>query len=95
MNKKSSYQIIALIFLVGITFATQAQKKVSKNIVPKRPNVIFILVDDMGWKDLGVYGSSFYEMPNIDRIGCRGNAIYGCLCQQPRLFSFAVKYYDG
>jgi len=30
------------------------------------PNVLFILVDDLGWKDLGVYGSEFYDTPNLD-----------------------------
>ncbi|MFO7935688.1 MAG: sulfatase-like hydrolase/transferase, partial [Bacteroidales bacterium] len=34
----------------------------------QRPNIIFILVDDLGWKDLGCYGSSFYETPHIDRL---------------------------
>ena len=34
----------------------------------KKPNIVFILIDDMGWKDLSCYGSSFYETPNIDRL---------------------------
>lgn len=34
----------------------------------KRPNILFILADDLGWKDLGAGGSTFYESPNIDRI---------------------------
>ena len=34
----------------------------------KKPNVIFILVDDLGWNDLGYSGSSFYETPNIDSL---------------------------
>ncbi len=37
-----------------------------------RPNVIFILVDDLGWCDLSNEGSSFYETPNIDRIAGAG-----------------------
>lgn len=37
-----------------------------------RPNIIFFLVDDMGWRDLGVFGSTFYETPNIDRFAARG-----------------------
>jgi len=32
------------------------------------PNVVFILIDDMGWKDLGCYGSVFYETPEIDAL---------------------------
>lgn len=35
-------------------------------------NVVFLLVDDMGWKDLGCYGSTFYETPNIDRLAAMG-----------------------
>lgn len=34
----------------------------------QRPNVVIFLVDDMGWMDSGVYGSQYYETPNIDRF---------------------------
>lgn len=34
----------------------------------RKPNFLFILVDDLGWTDLGCFGSSFYETPNIDRL---------------------------
>jgi arylsulfatase A-like enzyme len=37
-----------------------------------RPNFVFILIDDMGWRDLGCYGSTFYETPNIDRLTSQG-----------------------
>ncbi len=33
-----------------------------------RPNIIFILIDDLGWRDLSCYGSTFYETPNLDRL---------------------------
>src|SRR5262245_5152650 len=33
-----------------------------------RPNLVFILADDLGWTDLGCQGSKFYETPNIDRM---------------------------
>ena len=36
------------------------------------PNVVFFLVDDLGWSDLGCYGSSFYETPNIDSLAASG-----------------------
>ncbi|MFO7820613.1 MAG: sulfatase [Lentisphaeria bacterium] len=38
----------------------------------KHPNVVFFLVDDMGWMDLTCQGSSFYETPNIDRLAKEG-----------------------
>ncbi len=34
----------------------------------RKPNVVFILVDDLGWIDLGCQGSRFYRTPNIDRL---------------------------
>ena len=38
----------------------------------KKPNVLFILVDDMGWKDLSNEGSTFYESPHVDPIAEEG-----------------------
>ena len=38
----------------------------------KKPNVLFILVDDMGARDLSNEGSAFYESPHIDRIAHEG-----------------------
>lgn len=39
----------------------------------KQPlNIVFILVDDLGWADLGCYGSTFYETPNLDRLAASG-----------------------
>jgi len=34
--------------------------------------VVFILVDDLGWRDVGCYGSTFYETPQIDRLSREG-----------------------
>ena len=47
----------------------------------ERPNIIFILADDLGWSDLGVQGSEYYETPSIDRLageGLRFDAFYVC-----------------
>ena len=39
---------------------------------PSRPNVIFILADDLGWGDLSCYGRPDYRTPNIDRLASEG-----------------------
>lgn len=36
------------------------------------PNFVFILVDDLGWRDVGFMGSRFYETPQIDRLAAGG-----------------------
>ncbi|MCA9212979.1 MAG: sulfatase [Planctomycetales bacterium] len=36
------------------------------------PNVVFLLIDDMGWPDVGCYGHAWHETPNIDRLAAEG-----------------------
>jgi len=38
----------------------------------RRPNIIFILVDDLGWSELNCYGNRFNETPNLDRLAQKG-----------------------
>lgn len=65
----------------------------------KRPNFIFIFLDDMGWKDLACTGSTFYETPNIDRL-CRegmnfANAYASCPVCSPSRASFLTGKYPA
>lgn len=39
---------------------------------PARPNIVFFLADDLGQRDLGCYGSTFYETPHLDRLARQG-----------------------
>ncbi len=38
---------------------------------PRKPNIVFIMADDFGWRDLGCYGSTFDQTPNIDKLASR------------------------
>lgn len=59
----------------------------SKGATARRPNIIFIMVDDMGWADLGCYGSKAISTPNIDRMASEGirftDAYSGCTVCAP------------
>lgn len=52
-----------------------------------KPNVLLVLVDDLGWNDLGCMGSTFYETPNIDKIARNGvkftQGYAGCSVSSP------------
>ncbi len=50
----------------------------------KRPNVVFILIDDLGWKDLSCYGSRLYETPAIDRLAKEGVLFRDAYAAHPR-----------
>src|SRR5262245_28504307 len=61
------------------------------------PNVILILIDDMGWTDLSCHGSKFYETPNIDRLAASGmrltHAYSACtVCSPTRSAVMTGKY---
>lgn len=64
-----SYMIIASLLLVPM-FAL-AQESESSEITGSRPNVILILADDMGFSDLGSYGSEI-NTPNLDNLAANG-----------------------
>ena len=62
-----------------------------------KPNVVVIFIDDLGWSDLGCYGSSFHETPNIDRLAKQGamftHAYSSCsVCSTTRASMMTGKY---
>ncbi|HVK12478.1 MAG TPA: sulfatase-like hydrolase/transferase, partial [Gemmataceae bacterium] len=62
-----------------------------------RPNVVLVLVDDLGWTDLGCYGSDLYRSPHVDglaRDGVRFTHAYSacCVCSPTRAAVLTGKY---
>lgn len=70
------------LLLLLATFASQPAA------VAAAPNVILILADDLGWADLGCYGNTFHETPNLDRLAREGlrftQAYAGPVCSPTR-----------
>lgn len=48
------------------------------------PNILWVIVDDLGWRDLGCYGSELYETPNIDRLASQGARFTQAYSAYPR-----------
>ncbi len=58
-----------LLFLVMIAFALPTSAKTTRSA---KPNVIFILADDLGYGDLGSYGQKLIQTPHLDRLAKEG-----------------------
>ncbi|MDA9555459.1 sulfatase [Pelobium sp.] len=66
-----SVKFFQSIFL-GLIFILTTNTIVTGQTKSKKPNIVFILADDLGWMDITSNGSKYYETPNIDRLAKRG-----------------------
>ena len=60
---KINFCLVAIVFGM-LTFSSTA--------TAKQPNILFFLADDLGWRDLECYGSTFYETPHLDNLASQG-----------------------
>ena len=68
----------ASLSLGGIKYASGESNKASaspQNRRPTRPNIVFILADDLGWGDLSCYGRPDYRTPNLDLLASQGTRL--------------------
>ena len=61
-----------LIFLFALILFTNCNNTAPKPKNSKPPNIIYILADDLGYGDIGVYGQTLFETPNLDRLAKGG-----------------------
>ena len=95
---RHSYQLLTLVFLFVSAICCAPPAELPETSSSQQPeNVIVFLVDDLGWTDLGSYGSDLYETPNIDRLAQEGvkftNAYAACtVCSPTRAALMTGKY---
>ena len=86
---KTGKLLLTILALGGLVQSAQADKVGT--------NVVFFLVDDLGWRDLGCYGSDYYKTPHIDRLAGEGvrftDAYAACtVCSPTRAAIMTGKY---
>lgn len=65
-------KIVFVFLLLASLNPTRSQTQEARNTIVKRPNVIVILADDLGYGDLSCYGHPRFRTPNIDRMAAEG-----------------------
>ncbi|MGL4595836.1 MAG: sulfatase [Thermoguttaceae bacterium] len=107
--KKLLFSFFSILFLgwvsIVLVFGQQTQTKIestssSKQLGTKQPlNFIIVLVDDLGWADVGCNGSTFYETPSIDRLAREGinfvNGYAACAVCSPTRASVQTGFYPA
>src|SRR3954468_17207021 len=92
MNSTNLNLIPALVFSVFLRLCGWSPLSAAD-----KPNVVLIVIDDLGQRDLGCYGSTFYKTPNIDRMakdGLRFTDFYAAcpVCSPTRASILTGKY---
>ncbi len=64
MKTKLKYTLGGLVAAILLSFNLEA--------AAEKPNIVFIMTDDLGVRDLSCYGSDFYRTPNLDRLASEG-----------------------
>lgn len=64
-NERTIALLMLLVACLGVDVSSASRKA-------PRPNVVFIMADDLGYGDIGVYGQQWIKTPNIDRLAAEG-----------------------
>ncbi len=93
MRRREFLQAVAGGFVAAATPRVAAAQEGKR----RPPNVVLILVDDLGWTDLRCFGSRYYETPNLDRLAAQGmkftNAYAACaVCSPTRAAVMTGRY---
>lgn len=90
---------LLVLMTLASAIASLTSDVVGEDAVDRPPNIVFILADDLGWRDLGCSGSEFYETPNIDALARRGvrftNAYAACPVCSPTRASIMTGHYPA
>ncbi len=84
-------------FFVTLSFAFSFRVAAHDSRADTKPNVVLILIDDLGQRDLGCYGSTYYKTPNLDKLAKDGtrftDAYSACpVCSPTRASIMTGKY---
>src|SRR6266850_1558730 len=81
MRKLRIWAAWTCVLIASVLWAVAGERKpitLGEQVTPKKPNIIFIMADDLGYGDLGCYGQAKIKTPNIDRLAAEGMRFTQC-----------------
>ncbi|MEP7148849.1 MAG: sulfatase-like hydrolase/transferase [Acidobacteriota bacterium] len=82
-------------FVAGAIGATVAGSLSTSGVAQTRPNVLFILADDLGWGDLSCYGRPDYRTPHLDKLAAQGMKFTNAYSAAPVCTPTRVGFHTG
>ncbi len=90
---------IALLAALALVPSGPVLAQTAEATAPRRPNIVFFLVDDLGWGAMGAFGSTVHETPHFDALCQRGmrftNAYSACTVCSPSRAAILTGQYPG
>lgn len=83
MKSVATFRWILVFLIVSTLTACTSRAATTKSKTNEKPNVVVILVDDLGWGDLGSYGAVDARTPNLDRLAREGARLTDCYAAAP------------
>lgn len=76
MNLSKHTRILAILLVIAAVASIELKAQ-------SKPNVLFIMIDDLGWKDVGFMGSTYYDTPNVDALAASGMSFMNAYSASP------------
>ena len=88
-----SRQFLVLIFVVCCSVA-QWEGVLAKE-APRKPNVVILFIDDLGYGDLACFGNKRIPTPHIDSLATQWCSVHHVIHHEPTMFAKSVRFDDG
>ena len=84
---------VLLLLLGAVAFSCKETKEEPLEMANQKPNIVYILADDLGYGEIGIFGQDKIETPNIDALA-KGGMLFPTLYQCSRMCSGPLYVFD-
>ena len=94
-NRTRLWLVAVIMAMTGLAACDKKSEQIATGAAPAKPNIVFLLIDDMGWPDTEVYGNRFHETPNINQLAADGMVFTDAYAASPVCSSTRASIQSG